>query len=174
MQSPFGVCFRACSPVNVCRVAHVCMARRFLRHVHRGLSAMNTGLRASRAEPIDIGITCRLLRVLGVPNFPSGYVSETSMWPRKKSSRFHLSASSLRFSRPRRSPATCGAVRPTSVPRQRRPVSWHSFLLARRASVPSDAGRCPAQMARECSARLLNAGNRRSGIAPKITCAEDQ
>src|SRR5438445_5239926 len=39
-----------------------------------------------------IGITRRLLWVFGVPNLPSEYVSETSILPRKKSRRSHLSA----------------------------------------------------------------------------------
>ena len=47
--------------------------------------------KAARSAEL-IGITRRLLRVFGVPNFPSEYVSETSMLRRKKSSRFHLSA----------------------------------------------------------------------------------
>ena len=39
-----------------------------------------------------IGITRLLLRVFGLPNCPSEYVSDTSMFPRRKSRRFHLSA----------------------------------------------------------------------------------
>src|SRR6266481_8851963 len=47
--------------------------------------------KAARSAEL-IGITRRLLRVFGVPNFPSEYVSETAMLPRMKSSRLHLSA----------------------------------------------------------------------------------
>src|SRR5437773_2041103 len=46
---------------------------------------------ASRKTEL-IGITRRLLRVFGVPNCPLENVSETSMFPRRKSSRVHLSA----------------------------------------------------------------------------------
>src|SRR5258708_10150871 len=63
----------------------------------------------------------------------------------------------------RRSPTTCAVVRPASEPRQRRLVSWHSFLLARLASVPSAADHYPLQKARECNARLapsVSSGNR--------------
>src|SRR6267143_4644302 len=55
---------------------------------------------------------------------------------------------------PLRSPTTCAAVRLTSEPPQPRLASWRSFLLARRASVPSAADHCLVQTARECSVRL--------------------
>ncbi len=56
-----------------------------------------------------------------------------------------------------RLPTTCGAARPTCAPRQRPRVSWHSFLPARPALVPSAADHCPVQKAPECSAPLAPA-----------------
>src|ERR1035437_5588300 len=53
--------------------------------------------------------------------------------------------------RPLHSPTACEAVRPTSALQQQPLVSWHSFLRARLASVPSAAGHCLVRRARECS-----------------------
>src|ERR1700686_1583380 len=65
-----------------------------------------------------------------------------------------------------RSPTTCAAERPTFVPPQRPLASWHSFLRARPASVPSAANRCPVQRAPECSARLAPSAFLDSGLLP--------
>src|SRR5712672_4071343 len=53
-----------------------------------------------------------------------------------------------------RSPTVCAAARPTCVPPQPPLASWHSFLRARLASVPSAADRCLVQRVPECSAPL--------------------
>jgi hypothetical protein len=63
-----------------------------------------------------------------------------------------------------RSPITCAAVRPTSVPRQRRLVSWRSCRPVRRASVPSAVDRCPVQTAPECTALLAPAAFADNGL----------
>ena len=55
---------------------------------------------------------------------------------------------------PLHSPTTDAAVPLTFVLRQRRLVSWHSFLLVPLVSIPSAADHCPVQRARECSVRL--------------------
>jgi hypothetical protein len=65
-----------------------------------------------------------------------------------------------------RSPTTCVAVRPTSVPRQRRLVSWHSFLPARLASAPSAGEHCPVQRVQECSAHLALSVSLDNGLLP--------
>jgi hypothetical protein len=64
------------------------------------------------------------------------------------------------------SPTTCVAGRPTSVPRQGRLVSWHSFLPARLASTPSGGDHCPAQRVRECSAHVAPSVSLGNGLLP--------
>src|SRR6266850_1340003 len=56
-------------------------------------------------------------------------------------------------------PTTYEATLPTSEPPQPRLVSWHSFLPARLASIPSAADHCLVQRARECSVRLAPAAS---------------
>src|SRR6202051_981435 len=52
------------------------------------------------------------------------------------------------------SPTTCATEPLTCVPPQPPLASWHFFLRARPASVPSAASRCLVQRAPECNARL--------------------
>src|SRR3981189_825507 len=68
--------------------------------------------------------------------------------------RSSLGGCSAKVHTPPHLPTTYEATLPTSEPPQPRLVSWHSFLPARLASIPSAADHCLVQRARECSVRL--------------------
>src|SRR6202040_868117 len=65
-----------------------------------------------------------------------------------------------------RSPTTYAAGPTTCAPQPLPLASWHSFLRARPASVPSAADRCPVQRAPECIARPAPSAFLDSGLLP--------